>query len=81
MEQTAFLNTRHRKDDRHAGWEQDVRASDLAVGQRVCVTSGQLTGLCGVLSSQAEDGKWVVDINEVARGVVICIRGHQLCRR
>jgi hypothetical protein len=80
MEQIAFLNRRSRKDERHPTWEQGARATDLEVGQRVRVQTGSLAGLCGVLTSQAEDGKWVVDINGVARGVALCIRGHQLTR-
>jgi hypothetical protein len=80
MEQTAFLKLRNRRDERHATWEQEARASDLDVGQRVRVKTGTLAGLCGVLSAQAADGKWIVDIGEVARGVAVCIRGNQLAR-
>jgi len=79
MEQTAFL-AKHRHDDGHGDWERAVRATDFAVGERVRVVSGPLAGLCGVLTAQASDGKWVLDASAVARGVLVCIRGRQLCR-
>jgi len=79
MEQTAFL-VRHRQDDQHCDWESTVRASDFAVGDRVRIASGTLAGLCGVITAQANDGKWVLDASAVARGLLVCIRGHQLCR-
>jgi hypothetical protein len=78
MEQTAFLVRQQRPEDRD--WERAVRAIDFAVGDRVRVASGPLAGLCGVLTAQASDGKWVLDASAVARGVLICIRGQQLSR-
>ncbi|HZN34040.1 MAG TPA: hypothetical protein VFB80_09485 [Pirellulaceae bacterium] len=80
MEKTAFLARRLHQDESREGWETTVRASDLAVGQRVRVTSGPLNGLTGVVAGQAANGNWVVDIAESARGVLLCIRAHQLAR-
>jgi hypothetical protein len=79
MEQTAFL-VKRRQDEGHRAWEDAVRSVDLAIGDRVRILTGPLRGVCGVLKSQAEDGKWLVDAGEVARGVLICIRGQQLGR-
>ena len=80
MEQTAFLVRRHRQDDSHEGWENVVRASEFAVGQRVKVVVGPLTGLNGVLTAQTEDGKWVLEAAELGRGVLLCVRAPQLAR-
>jgi len=79
MEPTAFL-LRNRQDERHSDRERAIRATDFVVGERVRIVTGQLSGLRGVLKAQADDGKWVLDASEVARGVLICIRGQQLSR-
>lgn len=79
MEQTAFL-VRHFDDDRRCDWERAVRSADFAVGERVRIVSGPLAGLCGVLARQGSDGKWVLDASALARGIQVCIRGHQLSR-
>ena len=80
MKESAFLTRRQRHDHGHGGWEMAVRTNDLAVGQRVRITSGPLLGLQGVVTAQSSDGKWVLEIPESAHGVLLCIRGHQLTR-
>jgi transcription antitermination factor NusG len=79
MSLTAF-QVHRRRDDAHQGWEHSMRASALAVGQSVYITSGPLAGLQGLLTSQAQDGKWVMELAEAGRGVLVCIGGHQLSR-
>jgi len=77
MEQTAFMSRRaHPQTD--GGWEFAVRANDLAVGQQVRIALGPLSGLRGVVAGHSPDGKCVLEIAESARGILLCIRGHQL---
>jgi hypothetical protein len=79
MERTAFL-VRHRRDEAHPSWENSIRAGAFAIGQHVCIATGPLRGLRGRLTSEMEDGKWVIEVAEAGRGVLVCIGAHQLSR-
>jgi hypothetical protein len=79
MEQSAFVPRRLRHDDSHLLGPWLDRPPNFAVGEKVRVASGPLAGLLGVLTTQAADGKWVLEA-DAARGVLICICGQQLHR-
>lgn len=75
MEQTAFLV---RRDESHSGWERAMRSSDFEIGQRVRIARGPLAGLRGTVASQTQDGKWVLELSDTQRGVLICLSARQI---
>ena len=57
------------------------RRGGLQAGQAVEVSRGTLAGLSGVLVSRAPDGRWVVRLDGLQRGVLLVVDAVALKRR
>ena len=51
---------------------------DFVVGQQVHVMAGPLAGLAGVTHRQAHDGGWIIELDDMAPGVFLCIDAEKL---
>ncbi len=58
--------------------QPNLEESDFEPGQPVQVRSGPLAGLGGLTHHQALDGRWVVELDEMAPGVFLCIDAAHL---
>lgn len=78
MESTAFLS----RPRRSAYFEEPtLGASPFAVGQEIRIAVGPLAGMRGSLLKQALDGRWVVQLADVAAGVLFCVDANHFDRR
>ena len=75
MEATAFLS----RPRRHVPSEAPaMHGALLCAGQDVRIALGALAGMQGTLVKRCTDGRWVVQLANVAAGVLLCIDADHL---
>ena len=70
MESTAFLSR-----PRRSGYSEEptLGLAQFAAGQKIRIAIGPLAGMQGSLLKQSSDGRWVVQLADLAAGVLLCV--------
>ena len=80
MQSTAFLSRPTRRSPLERREEPALHLQQFSGGQQVQITLGPLAGMQGRLHKQALDGRWIVQLANLAPGVFLCIDARNLER-
>lgn len=78
MESTAFLSRPKRSGCTD---EPTLGLFQFSAGHKIRIAMGPLTGMPGTLLKQSNDGRWVVQLSDVAPGVLLCVAATHLERQ
>ena len=73
MESSAFLSRSIRRVLQERSEEPSLHMPQFSCGQQVQIASGPLAGMQGLLVKQTLNGAWIVQLADVAPGVLLCI--------
>jgi hypothetical protein len=70
MDSTAFLSRPKR-----SGYTEEPALGlfQFSTGHKIRIAIGPLAGMRGTLLKQSSDGRWVVQLSDLAPGILLCI--------